>query len=205
MTPRTSFQRLMKRLIAWINGPIHATLGVAGPAPGQAVDRTARKQASATRSPEQARSELARLRANASQRHAPVKIERPTAFDAAVFENFTPSAATAKAMPQEDYPSTVIVPRMAQAVKSAPQDDYPSTVIVPRTTAVAKPTTQDDYPSTVFIPRAAAATKSVPKDDYPSTVFIPRVAPASVAARKMPPQQDYPRTVFVPRSSAAQR
>lgn len=64
------------------------------------------------RSPEQVRADLARLRASAKERHAPVPIPRQTTFDAAVFKDFVVHADPERT-PHSDaaYPKTVFVGR----------------------------------------------------------------------------------------------
>ena len=58
------------------------------------------------RSLEEVRTDLARLRANSKQRHAPVPITPQTTFDDSVFANFSEPASP-------DYSKTVCVPRSA--------------------------------------------------------------------------------------------
>ncbi|MDR6861338.1 hypothetical protein J2W96_007681 [Variovorax guangxiensis] len=116
MKTLTSLQRLVNRLLALIGRPVPVRPAKPAPVPrswsppAPEVAKTAREQTRTQRSPEQLRTDLARLRANSSQRHAPVPIERPTTFDDAVFANFT-AAATVR--PHEEYPRTVYVPGAA--------------------------------------------------------------------------------------------
>lgn len=130
----SSLRQLLNRLLAQIDRlvlPRSAMLApeqarAAGPAhrvpPGQAPARSQatpaapagaapRDRAKTMRSPEEVRTDLARLRANSRQRHAPVPIERPTTFDDSVFANFTEAASRANA--DADYSKTVCVPRPA--------------------------------------------------------------------------------------------
>lgn len=124
----SSLRQLLNRLLAQIDRlvlPRPTTMlaseqaRAAGPAhrvlPGQATPSAPaggmpRDRAKTMRSPEEVRTDLARLRASSRQRHAPVPIERPTTFDDSVFANFTEAA---RRNADADYSKTVCVPRSA--------------------------------------------------------------------------------------------
>lgn len=101
---------LLKRLQGWFLGEAPSRLEHPRRGVPSNVGIPSGGVAAPSRTLEELRADLARLRASSKERHAPVPVERPLSFDESVFADFQTPAAPQSA-DRNEYPRTVLAAR----------------------------------------------------------------------------------------------